>query len=200
MAHTYPIFLSVERRRCVVLGTGEEAETKAAQLIESGALVEHLPLDVAIESLSGAFLVIQADRDRSRNAELFRFAEAQGILLNCLDDPPHCRFIFPSIHKQGELILAISTGGACPALGVRIRQRFQREFGPEYAEFLQICRGLRDRLARMVPDFPTRRTLWYRIVDSPALRLLADGKRAEAEQNIESLLTLRDAAPRYPQE
>jgi precorrin-2 dehydrogenase/sirohydrochlorin ferrochelatase len=194
--HTFPIFLSVEGKRCVVIGSGEEAEAKASQLSESGALVERLPVDSPLDALNGAFLVVQADPDRSRNADFFQFAESKGFLLNCLDDPAHCRFIFSSIHRQGELILAISTGGACPALGVRIKQRFLRDFGPEYAVFLQICRTLRERLARRIPDFDTRRETWYRIVDSPILELLRQGKRAEAEHTLETLLPPDDPSPR----
>ena len=34
----------------------------------------------------------------------------RGILVNAVDDPPHCDFYVPSILKRNSLVLAISTG------------------------------------------------------------------------------------------
>jgi siroheme synthase (precorrin-2 oxidase/ferrochelatase) len=49
-------------------------------------------------------------------------------------------------------------------------------------------RTLREPMARSIPDFATRRALWYEIVDSRALELLEDGKPEEARAVIAQLL------------
>lgn len=185
--HGFPVVLRLAGKRCVVVGTGTEAGQKAADLKQAGADVV-LAESWGADLLDGAFLIVAAGPDRTGNAEIFAACERLGILVNCLDDPPYCRFTYPSVHRQGDLLIAVSTNGACPALAVRLRERFEREFGPEYAVFLEICRGLRDRLAQALPDFQARKELWYRIVDSPALKLLRRGRRAEAEREIETLL------------
>ena len=138
--------------------------------------------------LEGAYLVIGADMDRSRNNRIAEEATRRRVLLNCLDDPPNCRFIFPSIHRQGDLVIALSTTGKCPALAVRIRQKLASEYGPEFAEFLRIVGGMRDRIAELIPDFNARRELWYQLVDSKAIALIKAGRRQDAIAALEGLL------------
>jgi precorrin-2 dehydrogenase / sirohydrochlorin ferrochelatase len=154
MSEGYPVVLRLEGKRCVVIGAGHEAEQKAEGLQSAGAAVVRAE-QYSPALLEGAFLVVAAGPDRTENPRIYTDCEARGILVNCLDDPPRCRFTYPSVHRQGDLIIAVSTSGACPALAVRLRERFEREFGPEYARFLAICRGLRDRLARAYPPVDT---------------------------------------------
>lgn len=165
MPQGYPIIVDVTGARVLVLGEGREANEKCAALAECGALVERRP---AYEpgTLTGYLLVVAASPDRSRNAELFAEAERAGVLVNCVDDPAHCRFTFASIVRRGELLIAISTGGACPALAVRLREQLERDLGPEYEQFLALARSLRDKLAEAVPDFERRRAIWYALVDA----------------------------------
>jgi siroheme synthase-like protein len=183
----YPIVLRLEGKLCLVVGQGEEATEKASILENSGAVVRR---ESTFESsmLEGVFLAISASGDAVLNARLFEEAERRGIFVNCLDDPERCRFTFPSVHRQGSLVIAVSTAGTCPALAVRIRQRLAGEFGPEYGLFLDLCRQLRNRISALVPEFGRRRALWYRIVDSPALELLRMGRVQEAREALESLI------------
>ena len=74
--------------------------------------------------------------DRDDNSTVFQLAEERNILCNAADDPEQCRFSFGSVVSRGDLTLGISTNGIAPALAVRLRERFEREFGDEYAQFL----------------------------------------------------------------
>jgi len=197
MGAGYPVFLNVGQLRCLVIGTGREADEKSAALAACGALVERLP-SFTPGTLHGFALVIAAGPDRTHNAAIFAEAEAQGVLVNCLDDPAHCRFTFGSVVRQGELIIAISTSGACPALAVRIREHLQSQFGPEYAEFLALARDLRQRLAAAVPDFQQRKAIWYALVDSNLLEQLRQGDQEAARQTLESLLPREPQPPALP--
>lgn len=208
MEFGYPVILDLNGQPCVVIGGGPMAEEKILGLLEAGArvtvispqltemLAHHawkqrftwVNRNYASGDLEGAYLAIAADMDRSRNNQIAEEAAKRHVLLNCLDDPPNCRFIFPSIHRQGDLVIALSTTGKCPALAVRIRQKLATEYGPEYAEFLKIAGALRDRLTAMVPDFGARRELWYRLVDSKAIALLKAGRKTEAVEALEDLL------------
>ena len=64
-------------------------------------------------------------------------------------------------------------GKKAPALAVRLKQRLQEEIGPQYERFLQLSGQLREPLARHIPDFETRKKLWYELVDSDILELLS---------------------------
>lgn len=183
----YPVVLDVADKRCLVIGTGGECGQRAESLIQAGARGTRLD-DYHPGCLKGFFLAISAGTDRSRNAEIFAEAERENVLANCVDDPPNCRFIFPSVHRQGDLTISVSTAGVCPALAVRLREMFESRVGPEYAEFLEMADGWRAILSRANLTFEQRRRVWYALVDSEILELLRQGKREEASGVAASLL------------
>jgi precorrin-2 dehydrogenase/sirohydrochlorin ferrochelatase len=145
MANFYPVFLNLTGRRCVIIGGGQIAEGKISKLLDSGAKIIVISPDATqgirgfaeqgqIEfqlrkyqegDLQGAFLVIAATNDRVVNQEIFEEAEKQGILLNAVDDMPRCSFIAPSIVEKGPVTVAISTGGASPALARKLRETME---------------------------------------------------------------------------
>ncbi len=75
----------------------------------------------------------------------------------------------------------------------RLRDRFARGLGPEYARFLEILGRLRPEVASRIPDFETRKQLWLDIVDSEALPRLRAGDEPAARSLIDSILQEREA-------
>ncbi len=142
MTTYYPVFLNLTGRRCVVIGGGKIAEGKVLKLMDSGAKIivispdathairdaadlggiEFIPRKYQSGDLKGAILAIAATNDRVVNQEIFEEAENLGVLLNAVDDPARCSFIAPSIVERGPVTLAISTGGASPALARKLRE------------------------------------------------------------------------------
>lgn len=204
----YPVFINLEGKRSVVIGGGDVAEWKVFGLLDSGAEVTVIspevtePLDALARQgriiimrrpyrsgdLDDVFLAIAATNSLTTNAEVWREAEERRILINAVDDPTHCSFIAPAIVRQGDLTIAISTGGKSPALAARLRQRLQPLFGPEYAQFLDLLGEVRGELTRRVPDPEQRKAVWYRIVDSDALELIGRGDATGARQHIEEII------------
>jgi len=182
MNFRYPIFLDVSGKKCLVVGDGREIAGKVAALLEAGADVVQVTAQAfKAADLADCFLVIT---DQPDNSEVFRLAEEQKVLCNSVDDPEHCRFSFGSIHRQGDLSIAISTNGRAPALAVRLKERLQREIGPEYGDLLALLKTVRPEITNRIPDFSARRELWYRIVDSEILELLRAGERQAAIQTM----------------
>lgn len=206
--HYYPIYLDLRGRRCVVIGGGSIAAGKVAALLDAEARVtvvaptlnpaldalvregrvEHVAREYRPGDLAEAFLAISATDERAINEQVWREAEARRIPVNVVDDPPRCSFIAPSIVRQGDLAIAISTAGKAPALAVRLRQRLERSLGREYARFLELAGTLRAPLAARYPDFEYRKALWYRLVDSDVLDLLARGEEAAARRRMEEIM------------
>ncbi len=145
------------------------------------ALIRWEPRDFLPEDLDGCFLVIT---DKDDNADIFQMAEDRRILCNSVDDPPHCRFSFGSLHRQGDLTIAISTNGQAPAMAVRLKESLQCEIGPEYAALLAMLKVWRPVITSSIPDFETRRALWYRIIDSDALQQIRGGRIENAAETI----------------
>ncbi len=204
----YPIFLNLVGRPCAVIGGGVLAEQKVQGLVDAGARVtvisptvsprlEQLVADGTIVlvrrayqpgDLAGMFLAIAASDDRHANHTIWEESVHEGVLLNAVDDLPHCHFIAPAIFRRGDLTLAVSTGGKSPALAVRVRDRLGSVLGPEYAILLDLLGDIRAAVASRLPEATTRTGLWYRIIDSDAIDLIRRGDLDGARRRMTGLL------------
>ena len=54
---------------------------------------------------------------------MYADAEAAGVWVNSADDPAHCSFILPAVHRDGAVTVSVSTGGLSPALASWLRDR-----------------------------------------------------------------------------
>jgi precorrin-2 dehydrogenase len=210
----YPVYIQLKDQPCVVVGGGKIAEGKVEGLLAVQAKVTVISPDLTPHLLSlanqkqitqldrtyqpgdltGAFLVVCATDQTEVNHQVWQEATANGQLVNVVDDTPRCNFIAPSILRKGDLTIAISTSGAAPALAVRLKERLQSELGPEYERFLELASALRKPLAQHIPDFEARKALWYDLVDSEILEVLADGDEAKAREIISRVVGF-DFAP-----
>lgn len=200
----YPIFLTgLDHRHCIVIGGGGEAEGRVRGLLDVDATITviaptlnfqmaewanearftWIPREYEEGDLAGAFLVIAERSDAVRNDAVFAEAERERALVNVMDDVKNCNYVAGSIIRSGPLTLAISTSGAAPAYSVRLRQRFQDEFGPEHGDYLKLLQSLRKPMAYAHPCFKQRRRIWYELVDSDLLDLVraGDGQAVDAK-------------------
>jgi siroheme synthase-like protein len=204
----YPVYIQLREQPCVVIGGGKIAEGKVEGLLAVQAKVTLIAPDLTSRlrslaeqkqityisrkyqpgDLTGAFLVICATDQAEINHQVWQEATANRQLVNVVDDTPRCNFIAPSILRKGDLTIAISTSGKAPALAVRLKERLQRELGLEYERFLELAGDLREPLARHVPDFETRKAIWYELVDSDILDVLAHGDEASAREIISQIV------------
>src|SRR5207245_6095486 len=107
--------------------------------------------------LRGAFLVIAATSQRDVNERVHRDAERRGLLCNVADVPELCNFILPAVHREGPIAIAVSTGGASPALAKRIRSDIAARIGPEHAELARRLQQLRPAAKQRFPSYEERR-------------------------------------------
>lgn len=204
----YPVYLDLSGRPVVVVGGGAVAEEKVRGLLAAGARVRLVAAELTPElarlategvvawlprayrrgDLADAFLVVAERVDPRTDRRVFEEAEARGIFANVQDDVPHCSFIAPAVVRQGDLTVAISTGGKAPVLAVRLRQQLERLLGPEHARFLALAGTVRQPLAERFPDFTERRDRWYRLIDSDVLELLRQGDEEAARDRFDEIL------------
>jgi len=214
MTAFFPVFLDLRGRRAVVIGGGAVAEQKVRGLVAAGAHVTLVSPDVtpaltdlgrrgAIElrrrgyhdgDLAGAWLAIAAV-NRAVNAAVWAEAERLGVPFNAVDDLEHSSFIAPAIHREGDITVAVSTGGKSPALAVRLRQRIARLVGRAEARLCALLGELRPELAARVPDARARTALWYAIVDSDVIDFVRRGDIEGARGRIEELIGPHPLSP-----
>ncbi len=169
MTKYYPVFLNLKDKLCVVIGGGKVAERKILSLLEAGARVKVISPDLTPKlkelfakgiltwearaykkgDLDKAFLVIAATSDPSVQEEIYKEAEEKNIPCNVVDKPEYCSFIVPSTIKRGDLVIALSTSGASPALARRLREILEDYFGEEYVIYLKLMRKLREKILKM---------------------------------------------------
>lgn len=203
----YPVLLDLTARPCLVIGGGKVAEGKVKGLLAAGARVTVVSPEItpALQhlaeigqigweqrtyregDLAGAFLAIAATDDRTVTQQVWEEAERRQVLLNAADDPAHCHFILPAVHRQGDLVIAVSTGGKSPALAVQLRDRLAKQFGPEYAWLLDMLAALRQEVAARYPDPETRKQVWDRIMASETLDHVRQGDPERAQHIIRAI-------------
>jgi uroporphyrin-III C-methyltransferase/precorrin-2 dehydrogenase/sirohydrochlorin ferrochelatase/precorrin-2 dehydrogenase/sirohydrochlorin ferrochelatase len=79
-------------------------------------------------------------------------------------------------------------------VAVRIRDRLARELGDEYASLLELFGEVRPRIMASGRSFRDRRSLWYDLVDGPAIELLRAGDQGEARAIVDATIAAWEAA------
>jgi precorrin-2 dehydrogenase/sirohydrochlorin ferrochelatase len=200
----YPIYLDIKNRNCLVIGGGSVGTRKVLTLLACGANVtvvstaateklKELSNNGVIKleersfqtpDLDDRFLVIGATDNQELNFNIHAEAERRGLLCNIADRPKACNFILPSIVNRGDLIIAISTSGQSPAFAKKLRKHLEKEFGDEYAEFLNLMGAIRKKLLSQDHEPEAHKHLFEQLIERDLVQMLKDGDT----ENINSLL------------
>jgi siroheme synthase-like protein len=203
----YPVMLELAGRRCVVIGAQAIRERKVEGLLAAGAddvLVVEPSVDDRFEGvagveverrawrpddLDGAFLAVASSDDAAARAAIAREARTRGVLVNLIDDIPHCDWAAPAVVRRGDLVLAIGTGGVSPAVARLVRERLQVEFGAGWAEILRIVGEVRRDTLPALPDFAVRARRWHDALDlDEAAELVREGRGEELRTRLRERL------------
>jgi siroheme synthase-like protein len=182
MAFGFPVSLEVAGRRCVVFGAGPVAQSRAAALLDAGAVVTVIARPHEDGDLAGAFLAVAATGDATETARIFAEAEREGVLLNAVDDPAHCHFAVPAVLRRGDLVVAVSTGGRAPGYAGRVRDELARVVGAEHGTLLELIAGMRAEL----PLEWARK--WRPALDHDLIGLVRGGRTGEARTLLRAAL------------
>jgi precorrin-2 dehydrogenase / sirohydrochlorin ferrochelatase len=198
----FPIFLKLEGRRCLVIGAGAIGEEKIKGLLRRGADVEVVAPKVTRHirawaraglirwharnfrptDLERAFLIVAATSSHALHEKIYKEAKRRAILCNVADDPPHCDFYYGAVVQRGSLQIAVSTGGHSPALAQRLRKELERQFGPEFGDWLEALGEAREKLfARAIPA-GRRKRLLHQMASLRAFKEFVRRRRAEARR------------------
>lgn len=204
----YPVFLEVAGRPCVVVGGGAVAEGKVNGLLAAGAAVTVVSpalTDVLREAaregrivhrhrvyrdgdLAGFALAFVATGDGAVNAVVAAEGRRRGVWVNAADDPAHCDFILPSVLRRGTLAVAVSTGGASPALARVVREEIERHVGDDYTMLVDVAGDVRRALR--AERRPVDAATWRDALGDPRLRrLVARGDRTAARRRLRARLS-----------
>ncbi|MYC29671.1 MAG: bifunctional precorrin-2 dehydrogenase/sirohydrochlorin ferrochelatase [Chloroflexi bacterium] len=204
MPDYYPVYLNLAGKNCVIIGGGTIAQGKVSGLLQAGCRITVISPDATPGirqahqrgdiswvqrpyqpgDLEGAFIGVAATNVWHVNREIYEEAERLGVLLNVVDDPDLCSFIAPSIVKREPVTLAISTGGASPALARKLRETLANAEALEWADLADVLAQARRIVKeRRIAIDPER---WQCCISRDLLNLVQDGRNEEA---LDTLLT-----------
>lgn len=162
----YPVLLDLRGRNCLVVGGGQVGARKAAGLLDCGATVTMVSISVNADArslvgrsgfelverayrtsdLRGVWLVVTAIDDSATTARVHDDAETARVWMNAADDPKNCSVILPATHRDGDVLIAVSTGGASPAAAGWLRDRIAVELGDLPGRLVDGVKDVRDRV------------------------------------------------------
>ena len=180
----YMACLDLAGRDVLVVGAGSVAHEKVDGLLDVGARVAVVAPAVCgpvaelaragrvalarrryrASDLDGRFLVVAATSVTSVNERVYADAEARGMLCNVVDVPELCSFILPAVHRADPIAVAISTGGASPALAQRLRDDVARLVTVDHVALAHELRDLRPWAKEHLPTYAARRDYFRALV------------------------------------
>lgn len=134
-------------------------------------------------------LVFAATNSPETQKAVRKRAEEIGALVNVADDARESDFIVPASFAQGDLLVAISTSGASPALARRLRRQLQLTLGHEYRAHLRFLREARKQVMDTVPDKKRRAKIFRQLARAPVRDGLKKNIPRRAAQNVKRWLT-----------
>jgi len=154
------------RFNALVVGGGPVATRKAQSLLDGGMAVTVVAPEICSELMElaarrsrlklvtrmyqpsdivQANIIVAATNDSRVNTLVARDATTRGLLVNVADDPTAGNFVTPSVHRSGELTIAVSSGRT-PAAAAAIRAEIARRFDGRYDTAIRSLRALREKL------------------------------------------------------
>jgi uroporphyrin-III C-methyltransferase/precorrin-2 dehydrogenase/sirohydrochlorin ferrochelatase len=213
----FPLFLSLRDRRALVVGGTDAAARKIELLLLASARVSLIAGTVTGEiaqliedgricwagrafdadELDGMSIVIVACADVLLQSRVSRAAQARGVPVNVVDTPALSSFIMPAIVDRGPITIAISTGGAAPALARTLRGEIERALPAAIGRLARFAEVFRAQVRRTIAEPRARRLFWDDVFEGRVAELALAGDEIAARRELIRLLdsARRDPAP-----
>ncbi len=204
----FPIFVKLSGQNCLVVGGGEIAARKIDLLARAGAKITVIakqvsPHVMAMETkhglaivqkpfaaldLHGFRLVVSATDNNGTNQLVAKTANGLGVLVNVVDDPALCSFIFPAIIDRSPIVAAVSSGGAAPVLARLLRAKIETTIPPAYGKLAQLAEKFRGQVKQHFNDPAQRRIFWENCFQGQVAEQVFAGNAQQAEQTLRQAL------------
>lgn len=205
----FPISLKLQQQPCLIVGGGRIAYRKAVLLAKAGAVIDVIAPEIEndlveiVRASLGQYvqapfspdiplrdyrLVIAATNDKATNVQVFEACEAEKILVNSVDDLPHCRFMVPAIIDRSPLVVSIATNGKSPVLSRQIRTQLEVSIPHGMGKLADFSGKWRAAVKAKIENPDERRIFWEDLYASPLKEQVFNDNLAEADRLIEQAL------------
>ena len=205
----FPISLKLQQQPCLIVGGGHIAYRKAVLLHKAGAVIHVIAPDIdanllqLVEESQGQYiqalypaqiqlndyrLVIAATDDYAVNTQVFEDCEALKILVNSVDDPPHCRFMVPAIVDRSPLVISVASNGTSPVLSRQIRTQLETSIPHGMGKLAEFSGKWRAAVKAKISNPDERRVFWEDLYASSLKEQVFHDNLVEADRLIEQAL------------
>ncbi|MFV5485547.1 siroheme synthase CysG [Acinetobacter baumannii] len=205
----FPISLKLQQQRCLIVGGGHIALRKATLLAKAGAIIDVVAPAIEdqllqlitttggvsfIEAFTEKFLstpyrlVIAATNDAEVNKTVFEQCEARNLLVNSVDDIPHCRFMVPAIIDRSPLIVSVASNGTSPVLSRQIRTQLEISIPHGMGKLAEFSGKWRNQVKEKISNPDERRIFWENLYASPLKEQVFNDNLDVADSMLEQAL------------
>ncbi|RXJ94418.1 siroheme synthase [Malaciobacter molluscorum] len=163
-----PILLNMKNKKILVVGGGVIAHRKILCLLEFSINITIISKEITKELseiidkykltyiqdnynkkyLSNIDILVVAVNNLKLQEEIYLYTKDKKILCNFVDFKEYSDFIFPSIIKQGDISISISTNGQSPAIAKELKNYIKSLIPLNINEFLNSMKDLRNNLPK----------------------------------------------------
>ena len=177
----FPMFVDIKKKKCLIVGGGTVALRKVQVLLDFGADVVVVALEVISkikeypvtvyqrnfekEDLQGCELVVAATDDAGLNHKIAEAAQKQKIPVNAVDQQEDCSFIFPSYVREQELVGAFSSGGHSPVLTQYLKKYMAQILTAELGEANAYLGSIRPVVKRELDTEAMRKKVYQQVLN-----------------------------------
>lgn len=191
------------------MGGGHIALRKATLLAKAGAIIDVVAPAIEdqllqlikttggepfIEAFAEKFLstpyrlVIAATNDAEVNKTVFEQCEARNLLVNSVDDIPHCRFMVPAIIDRSPLIVSVASNGTSPVLSRQIRTQLETSIPHGMGKLAEFSGKWRNQVKEKISNPDERRIFWENLYASPLKEQVFNDNLDVADSILEQAL------------
>jgi len=204
-----PVSVSLAGRKCLVVGGGTIALRKIETLLEYDTEVTVVALEaepqigylaekgvITLQKReykspeAAAFgLVICATDDNAVNEQVAEDARGAGVLVNVVDKPKLCDFIFPSLVRRDCLTIAVCTDGKAPFMSANLRAILENVFPKHWERIMSLAADYRKMVMERWPGDSVRKTECYqRFVSADWTAMLGEMNNADIRDELGKML------------
>ncbi|MBR7736948.1 uroporphyrinogen-III C-methyltransferase [Acinetobacter seifertii] len=205
----FPISLKLQQQRCLIVGGGHIALRKATLLAKAGAIIDIVAPEIEeqllqlvattngqhfVDVFSEKFLstpyrlVIAATNDPQVNKTVFEQCEVRNLLVNSVDDIPHCRFMVPAIIDRSPLVISVASNGTSPVLSRQIRTQLETSIPHGMGKLAEFSGKWRNKVKEKISNPDERRIFWENLYASPLKEQVFNDNLDVADSMLEQAL------------
>lgn len=199
----FPMFIEIEKKHCLIVGGGKVALRKVQVLLDFGAQVtvvapQILPAIEQIsskdlklkkrafhaEDLNGCTLVVAATDDASQNHTIAQLAKEKKIPVNAVDQQEDCSFLFPSYHKEKNVVGAFSSSGNSPVITQYLKGIIQEALNEDLGEINEYMGNIRPLVKQSLKTEALRKRVYQKVLK----KLLTEKVHALSDEELQEII------------